>query len=135
MTCYAKIGVMIYQQVPGCNGPREEFATLTTHRRFLPSGNVVCEGYVFTPVCHSVHRGGGGVCLSACWDTHPLGRPTQVDPSRQTPPGQTPPWADTPRQTEHPPRQTPQDTQCPVHAGIDMATATDGMHPSGMHSC
>ena len=25
--------------------------------------------YVFTRVCHSVHR--GGVCLSACWDTHP----------------------------------------------------------------
>ena len=25
-----------------------------------------CEGYVFTPVCHSVHR---GVRLSACWDT------------------------------------------------------------------
>ena len=25
---------------------------------FLPPANVVCEGYVFTPVCHSVHRGG-----------------------------------------------------------------------------
>ena len=25
----------------------------------LPPANVVCEGYVFTPVCHSVHRGGG----------------------------------------------------------------------------
>ena len=36
---------------------------------FLPPANVVCEGYVFTPVCHSVHRGGmhgcseGGVWL------------------------------------------------------------------------
>ena len=33
----------------------------------LPPANVVCEGYVFTPVSHSVHRGGGvpglrGVC-------------------------------------------------------------------------
>ena len=26
---------------------------------FLPPANVVCEGYVFTRVCHSVH---GGVC-------------------------------------------------------------------------
>ena len=25
----------------------------------LPPANEVCEGYVFTPVCHSVHRGGG----------------------------------------------------------------------------
>ena len=33
-----------------------------------------------------------------------------------TPPGQT-----------HPP--------CPVHAGIDSATAADGTHPTGMHSC
>ena len=39
-------------------------------------------------------------------------------------PGQTPPWADNP---------------CPVHAGIHsaqcMATAADGTHPTGMHSC
>ena len=35
-------------------------------------------------------------------------------------PGQTPPWVDTP---------------CPVHAGIYMATAADGLHPTGMHSC
>ena len=41
-----------------------------------------------------------------------------------------------------PPGQTPSlpsacwDTHpCPVHAEIDMATATDGMHPTGMHSC
>ena len=33
----------------------------------LRPANEVCEGYVFTPVCHSVH--GGGVCPSACWDT------------------------------------------------------------------
>ena len=26
-------------------------------------------------------------------------------------------------------------TPCPVHAGIDMATAADGMHPTAMHSC
>ena len=28
------------------------------------------EGYVFTAVCDSIH-GGGGVCLSACWDATP----------------------------------------------------------------
>ena len=59
------------------------------------------KGNVFTPVCQSFCSQ-GGVCLSACWDTHP--------------PGQT-----------HPP--------CPVHAGIDSATAADGTHPTGMHSC
>ena len=40
------------------------------------------QGNIFTPVCHSVHRGGGGFCLSACWDTTPL---------EQTPPGTRPP--------------------------------------------
>ena len=69
-----------------------------------------CEGYVFfTCVCHSVHRG-GGVCLSASWDTT----------AQETPPEQTPPGADTPlpKQTppgsRHPPQeQTPsQDGYC-----------------------
>ena len=39
----------------------------------LPPANVVCEGYVFTPVCDSVNRGrgrgvvapGGGTCVVA----------------------------------------------------------------------
>ena len=41
------------------------------------------QGNIFTPVCHSVHR--GGVCLSACWDT-----PCQGDtpPAKETPPCQ-----------------------------------------------
>ena len=62
---------------------------------------------------------------------------------RQTPPlADSHPWVDTlPGQTpplgRHPPAQcilgyTP---PCPVHAGIDMATAADGTHPTGMHSC
>ena len=37
-----------------------------------------CEGYVFTPVCHSVHRGGGWVCPSACW-IHPPGQTPPAD--------------------------------------------------------
>ena len=35
----------------------------TAPKRSLGQGNI------FTPVCHSIHR--GGVCLSACWDTPP----------------------------------------------------------------
>ena len=30
------------------------------HFQLLPPANEVCEGYVFTSICHSVHRGGGG---------------------------------------------------------------------------
>ena len=73
---------------------------------FLPSTTKLQQGNVFTCVCHSVHKA-GGVCLSACWDTHP-------------------PWADTPQCADtpvgrHPPQQT--------------ATATGSMHPTGIHSC
>ena len=71
----------------------------------LASANEVCEGYVFTPVCHSVHK--GGRCLSQCM----LGYT---------------PRADTPPESRHPPRaDTPQQT----------VTAADGTHPTGMHSC
>ena len=38
------------------------------------------EGYVFTAVSDSVHR--GGVCLSACWDTTP---PEQTPPNWPVP--------------------------------------------------
>ena len=62
---------------------------------------------MFSQACvkNSVHRGGG---------VH-------------TPPGQTShPRADTP------PGQTPQTRQTPPQ---QMATAADGTHPTGMHSC
>ena len=72
-----------------------------------------CEGYVFTPVCHSVHR---GVCLSACWDATP---PDQAHPRDQAPPWKQTDQAQPPR-TRHP-RQT--------------AAVADGTHPTGMHSC
>ena len=42
----------------------------------LPPANEVCEGYVFTPVCHSVHGG----CLPQCM----LGYTPRQE---QTPPG------------------------------------------------
>ena len=50
-----------------------------------------------------------GVCLSASWDTHP---PTRT---RYPPPDQAPPKD----------QASPQET----------ATAADGTHPTGMHSC
>ena len=70
-----------------------------------------CEGYGFTPVCHSVH--GGGVCLSACWDTTPPREAHTHTLGKHTPPGKhthtLPSW--------------------------ETAAAADGTHPTGMHSC
>ena len=61
---------------------------------FLPPANEVCEGYVFTPVRHSAHR---GVSASVHAGIHtPLGADT---PQEQTP---ATPSADTPR-SRHPP--------------------------------
>ena len=44
------------------------FPSVVHHMPFLPPANVVCEGYVFTDVCHYVH-GGGGVhgCSELGW--------------------------------------------------------------------
>ena len=53
--------------------------------------------------------GGGGVCLSACWDATPR--------DQAAPPG---PCTTTPQDQAHPPPET--------------ATAADGT-PTGMHSC
>ena len=65
-----------------------------------------CEGYVFTPVCHSVHGGGGSGSVH-------VGLPCPP------PPEQPPPL---PReQTPLPEEGTP--------------TPADGTHPTGMHSC
>ena len=58
----------------------------------------------------------GGVRLRA-WGVHPLGRHPQADPQAGNPPGQTPFYADT----------------APQHP--ETATAADGTHPTGMHSC
>ena len=67
-----------------------------------------CEGYVFTPVCHSVHR---GVCLSACWHTTTPGADTPLEqtlarpgtpPGSRHPPEQTP-WDQAPPRSRHPP--------------------------------
>ena len=90
--------------------------------------------YTCLPVI--LFTGEGSVCLSACWDTHLPWADT---------PGQTPLQADTPQADTLPaqymlgytsPAQSILGyTPCPLHAGIDMATAADSTHPTGMHSC
>ena len=74
-----------------------------------------CEGYAFTGVCLSTQAG----CLPQCM----LGYHTpRADTSgADTPWEQTPPRADPPGRGHLPPRET--------------ATAADGTHPTGMHSC
>ena len=77
------------------------------------------QGNIFTPVCHSVHGGGGGVCLSTCWDT--------------TPQEQTSPGADTPPETRYtslPGLSTPPGKQTPAYG-----QRPAGTHPTGMYSC
>ena len=71
--------------------------------------NSSCGKVMFSQACvkNSIHGGGGrGVCLQVRGVYTPLGR----HPLRQTPPGQTPP-----------PKET--------------ASAADGTHPTGIHSC
>ena len=74
--------------------------------------------FLHLSVSHSVHRRGSA---SVHAGIHPL--------------GQTAPWADPP--DRHPLPSACWDTHppYPVHSGIDMATAADVMHPTGMHSC
>ena len=97
--------------------------------------------FLHLSVSHSVHGG----CLPQCMlgytplvQTHPM---LGYTPLGRHPPRQTPPMGrHTPGQTH--PRQTPPPTACwdthppcQVHDWIDMATAADGRHPTGMHSC
>ena len=68
---------------------------------------------------------------------HPLEQtPPGADnpPGSRHPPGQTPPGADTP-QGEHPPPEHTPPTPPHPHPPGETATAADGTHPTGMHSC
>ena len=70
------------------------------------------QGNVFTPVCHSVHK--GGVYPTMHLGRHPLARPPppgQTPSPQADPPGQTPLGRQTPRQT--PPGQTPPSRKTP----------------------
>ena len=84
---------------------------------------------------------GGGVCQCTPRVDNPLGRqPPQADnPHGQTPPGSHPPPRQTPTSPGRhpPPRQTPPGRH-PLgrHPPPQQtATAVDGTHPTGMHSC
>ena len=86
----------------------------------LPPATKLGQGYIFTGVCDSVHR---GVCLSACWDTTPPGA---------GPPDQAPPLEQAPSQTRNPLDQAaPPSTE---HAGR-YGQRAGGTHPTGMQSC
>ena len=108
-----------------------------------------CEGYLFTPVCQSFcSQGGLAQCMLGCQTPSP----DQASPRPGTPPVQAPPRAGTPSPLEqapprsrhpleqaphpswsrHPPEQAPQHPPPPV---AETATAADGTHPTGMHSC
>ena len=68
----------------------QSFLLHSKEGQLLPPPTKLGQGYVFTGMCDSVH--GGGVCLSACWDTTPQSR--------------HPPGADTPPRSRHPPLQS-----------------------------
>ena len=70
----------------------------------LPPATKLGQGYVFTGMCDSVHRG-GGVCLSACWDTTP--------PAEQTPPSRHPPGSRHPPRSRHPQSRHPLEQTLP----------------------
>ena len=84
----------------------------------------------------SVHRG-GGVCLSACWDTPPG---ADIPLGADTPSGSRHPREQTPLEQTAPPQQTPPRANLIPPPGADTphpretATAADGTHPTGMHS-
>ena len=86
------------------------------------------QGNIFTPFCHSVHRGGLPQCMLGYQPpppaTDPPGADTHIPPGADTPPEQTSP------QTRHPPGTRPPGTSPP---GYGLRAA--GTHPTGMHSC
>ena len=114
------------------------------------------QGNIFTPVCHSVHRGGLPQCMLG-WHP-PWSRPPRADtpqsrhppeqtppqsrhPLEQTPPGPDPPRPDPSQSRHHPPPQDqtpppldqtppPPRKQTPAY-GLRAA----GTHPTGMHFC
>ena len=55
--CMCMLLSLVFRYVQVQN-KRNEIVYMQTCYAFLPPANVVCEGYVFTRVCHSVHSGG-----------------------------------------------------------------------------
>ena len=88
---------------------------------FLPAATKLGQGNIFTSVCQEFcPHGGGGVCLSACWDTPPQ--------TRQTPGSRHhPPWDQADPKGADPPSSG---KQTPAY-GLRAA----GTHPTGMDTC
>ena len=86
------------------------------------------QGYVFTRVCDSVHRGG---CLPQCMLGYPP--PSRPPPRSRHLPEQAPPKEQAPPQEQAPPLGT----GTPPGAGTPPAYGqwAAGTHPTGMHSC
>ena len=120
---------------------------------FLPPATKLGQGFVFTGVCDSVHRGGGST-----WPGTPPGPGTppwdQVHPPDQVPPDQVhpldqvhPPGPGTPPGTRYNPSQTrytPPGPGTPPQPGTPPPSAehagrygqcAGGTHPTGMQSC
>ena len=103
------------------------------------------QGNIFTPVCHSVHRGGGlPQCMLGCQpppdETPPRSRhtiPGPDTPGSRTlhPPGSRPPRADTPLGADTPWEQTPQsrhppEADTPLGADPPRADTPPGADPT-----
>ena len=98
------------------------------------------QGNIFTPVCHSVHRGGLPQCMLGYppWSRHcpPRSRHQNPPQSRhQTPPGadtrsppeQTPPWSN------HPPEHLPWEQTPPLEADSGIRS-TSGRYASYLNA-
>ena len=77
-----------------------------------------CEGYVFTPICHSVHRGFMLQCMLEyhLWEQTPQTSTPRAFTPWSTPPEQAPPRPGTPHQTRHPPQTRHHPEQAPPRA-------------------
>ena len=99
--------------------------------------------FLHLSVSHSVQRGGVSASVHAGIHTSTGRHPPRQNPSCPVHAGIRPsaqcmlgytPLPSACWDTHIPPPSACWDTP-PVHAGIDMATATDGTHLTGMHSC
>ena len=93
----------------------------------------VCSALYYRPQrsCGKVMFSQASVILFTGRQTPPpwADTPLADTPGRHPPPSQTPPWTDTiPGQTP------PYADTTPPPLSTEMATAVDGMHPTGMHS-
>ena len=110
------------------------------------------QGNIFTPVCHSVHGGGGGSASVHAGIPTPQTRPPPgadtpwtrpPPPPRTRPPlDQTPLGADSPPGADTPREQTPLKKKTQGQTALPPGKQTPayslraaGTHPTGMHSC